>query len=620
MPNLRPVRRGQLISPFGVGSLVDFRGDESLMTAGLDEWPFAKDECPADWLVREERLQARLNVTHFRLPPEHREPGRGVQFANQYIPFVRFPRWHYCPRRGAMEQLPLYGGRMKCPCRPGLDCQSLSEWKRPYLIPSRFIAVCPKGHIEDFPFMRWIHRNGTWDQTHKLRLLAGRSSASLSGIKVACNCEKTETMTGSFNFDAEKGGALHRIDYDCSGSMPWLGEVDGRPGQCGEFLRVVQRGASNVYFPLTVSSIYLPLWGEDASRIINKILDNPKVWDTLVAGLEDGKYIQAVRCETVAAIYQVNPVELREAAQRKLDGTATLDGTRLRSEEEFRRQEYEALRAGRGGETTDLMVEVGDPKTYGTDLNDIFRIVCLVKKLRETRVLVGFSRLLPIEDPGPADLLPMAEDDAINWLPAAVVYGEGIFLEFNMQKLNAWSENPIVKKRILTLKAHFNRRRVKRGLGEVEITPKYILLHTFAHTLIGQLSFDCGYGSASLRERIYCESDDPDRPMQGVIIYTASGDSDGTLGGLVRQGEPERLKVIIGRAIRRAQWCSSDPVCIESTGQGSDNANLAACHGCALLPETSCETGNRLLDRGLLVGVPEAQQIGFFSHLGSSLA
>ena len=176
---------------------MDFRGDESLMTAGLDEWPFAKDECPQDWLVREERLQARLNVTHFRLPPDYREPGQDIQFPNQHIPFVRFPRWHYCPIRGAMEQLPLFGGRSKCPCRTGLDCESLPDWKRPWLIPSRFIAVCPKGHIEDFPFMEWIHRDGSCDQTHKLRLLPGRSSASLSGIKVQCNCQKAETMTGT---------------------------------------------------------------------------------------------------------------------------------------------------------------------------------------------------------------------------------------------------------------------------------------------------------------------------------------------------------------------------------------------------------------------------------------
>ena len=614
MPNRRPIRRGQLIAPFGVGALVDFRGDESLMTAGLDEWPFAKDECPRDWLVREERLQARLDVTHFRLPPEYREPGPDIQLANQYIPFVRCPRWHYCPRRGAMEHLPLFGSREKCPCRPGLDCESLPERRRPWLIPSRFIAVCPKGHIEDFPFMEWIHRDGNWDQAHKLRLLPGRSSASLSGIKVQCNCGKSQTMTGTFNFDSERGGALHRIGYDCSGATPWLG-TEGRRGQCGEYLRVVQRGASNVYFPLTVASIYLPLWGEKSSTTINKIIDNPKVWDTLTAGLDEGKYIQAVRCETVASIYQVDMEELMEVAQKKLDGTAALGNTRLRSEEEFRRQEYEALRTGRGGNTTDLMVEICELARYGPDLAELLNKVCLVKKLRETRVMVGFSRLLPVEDPASPALLPISEDMDLHWLPATVVYGEGIFFEFNVQKLGVWTENPKVRARASLLREGYNQRRLERGLKETEITPKYVFLHTIAHVLIGQLSFDCGYGSASLRERIYCESDEPDRPMQGVLIYTASGDSEGTLGGLVRQGEPDRMRGVFKRSIHRTQWCSSDPVCIESVGQGSDNANLAACHGCVLLPETSCETGNRLLDRGLTVGTASDPDIGFFPHL-----
>ena len=205
-------------------------------------------------------------------------------------------------------------------------------------------------------------------------------------------------MTGTFNFDAETGGTLHKIGHDCSGGTPWLGK-EGRRGQCGEYLRVVQRGASNVYFPLTVSSIYLPLWGEDTSSTINKILDDPKVWDTLTAGLDDGKHIQAVRCEMAASIYQVDPEKLREAAQRKLDGTAELGRGETRSEEEFRRQEYEALRTGRGGDTTDLMVEVHDSTPYGPVLAEFLDNVCLVRKLRETRVLVGFSRLLPVEDP-----------------------------------------------------------------------------------------------------------------------------------------------------------------------------------------------------------------------------
>jgi hypothetical protein len=139
-----------------------------------------------------------------------------------------------------------------------------------------------------------------------------------------------------------------------------------------------------------------------------------------------------------------------------------------------------------------------------------------------------------------------------------------------------------------------------------------VLLHTLAHLLINQLSFDCGYGSASLRERIYCDAEHPERPMNGLLIYTASGDSEGTMGGLVRQGQPGRLENALTRALRQATWCSSDPICTESTGQGPDSCNLAACHSCALLPETSCEEGNRLLDRALVVGTAEQPALGLF--------
>src|SRR5262249_49459417 len=154
---------------------------------------------------------------------------------------------------------------------------------------------------------------------------------------------------------------------------------------------------------------------------------------------------------------------------------------------------------------------------------------------------------------------------------------------------------------------------IERGRTPRVITPKFILLHTLAHLLINRLSFDCGYGSSSLRERLYCDAEDRDHPMQGVLIYTASGDSEGTMGGLVRQGNPGRLENTLIRSLRAAQWCSSDPICMESTGQGPESCNLAACHSCALLPETSCEEGNRLLDRVLVVGLPDNLDIGFFS-------
>jgi hypothetical protein len=207
-------------------------------------------------------------------------------------------------------------------------------------------------------------------------------------------------------------------------------------------------------------------------------------------------------------------------------------------------------------------------------------------------------------------------DAQIDWLPAIKVYGEGIFLELNSAELDRWlAAEPRILRRIKPLITHYNAARLGRQQSHRNITAKFLLLHTLAHVLINQLSFDCGYGSASLRERLYCDFTDATKPMHAVLIYTASGDSEGTMGGLVRQGKPARLEATVRRALQHAAWCSSDPVCIESKGQGSDNANLAACHGCCLLPETSCEEGNRLLDRAMLIGTPEHPALGFFRSL-----
>ncbi len=149
---------------------------------------------------------------------------------------------------------------------------------------------------------------------------------------------------------------------------------------------------------------------------------------------------------------------------------------------------------------------------------------------------------------------------------------------------------------------------------EGELRPEFVLIHTFAHLMINQLSFDCGYGSSSIRERVYCEKTSNQHKMCGVLIYTASGDSEGSLGGLVRQGESGRIEDTIVNAVNNALWCTSDPICIQTVGQGPESCNLAACHNCALLPETCCENGNRLLDRGTIIGTLVDNDIGFFKE------
>ena len=348
------------------------------------------------------------------------------------------------------------------------------------------------------------------------------------------------------------------------------------------------------------------------------------MWETLSNGLDDGRYVSRDRCEIVARLRQVDPEALRLAAQRRLDGAAAQ--ARPVTDEEYRRHEYEAFRDGRGDPNTDLSVDVRYPAEYGPPLKGFVARVCLVRKLRETRTLAGFTRIFPpanidaaalpdgVLQTGRYQVQPLSVGRNLGWLPAVVVRGEGIFVEFDSSAIDSWLATGAPLWRVTSMVESYNGNRAKRLLPSRHVTPKFVLLHTLAHVLIRQLSFDCGYGSASLRERIYYEHTSASEPMQGILIYTASGDSEGTMGGLVRQGEPGRLEATFDEGLRAAAWCSSDPVCIESRGQGAENANLAACHGCVLVSETSCEEGNRLLDRGMLVGSLEEPACGLFTR------
>lgn len=165
-----------------------------------------------------------------------------------------------------------------------------------------------------------------------------------------------------------------------------------------------------------------------------------------------------------------------------------------------------------------------------------------------------------------------------------------------------WETNRAVRARAGILMERRNQSEWAHRLDVPE--PRFIALHTLAHLLVRRLAFTSGYASASLQERIYANSERTDKTA-GILIYTAAGDAQGTLGGLVRLGEPRLLFPLLVAALDDADVCSNDPVCIESDRQGSSQLNLAACHGCTLVSETSCETANRLLDRQLLLGGSE---------------
>jgi len=248
---------------------------------------------------------------------------------------------------------------------------------------------------------------------------------------------------------------------------------------------------------------------------------------------------------------------------------------------------------------------MADAEKLPIHLRKIIGGISLVDKLRETRAFRGFNRLVPQAPVG----APLPEthlwqnpptDEADKWLPCSVVYGEGIFIRFDEKSIAAWEgkEDRISPQSPLQHRENAAARRIGRAAREIR--PRYLLLHTLAHLLIRRLVFECGYGSASLRERLYV-SEKKNSTMAGILIYTASGDCEGSMGGLVRMGEPENFARVFDAAVEDANWCSADPVCTESGlngGQGIDGLNIAACHCCTLLPETACEYFNCYLDRG----------------------
>jgi hypothetical protein len=425
-----------------------------------------------------------------------------------------------------------------------------------------------------------------------------------------------KTMAGAFNTQS-----LTKLGVTCSGGRPWLGEEAARNNtqHCGKELIVVQKGASNVYFSHVYSSIHLPQWEKSVDRKLVEVLE--KNWEFLTRRRENGNF-QRMTFELVAEKnFSIDKLDyytdkLLEAATKRLASTNNQSSDD--SEEKYRRMEYEAILSEAGGENQDFYVTKVKSDDYsdidfGGAINKGFTSIGLLHKLRETRAFVGFSRWLPEDGKNleaRKDFIKLGR--SITWVPAIVVKGEGVFFEFSEMRINEWAKRKNVIKRVQMI-SNYNRERIKRGQLERNITPQFILIHTFAHLVINQFSFECGYGGSSLRERIYCNLEFPEETMNGVLIYTASGDSEGSLGGLVRQGNSGNLERIVYNALENARWCSSDPICIDSKGQGPNSCNLAACHNCALLPETCCEESNMLLDRALLIGSLDNSELGYFN-------
>lgn len=318
----------------------------------------------------------------------------------------------------------------------------------------------------------------------------------------------------------------------------------------------------------------------------------------------------------IASMGGVDPEDLRLAYQRK-----KTEGDSGQSDIEYLHDEYLTLRDPKIRKSGEFVGRAVNPNEYESPLiRNYIAGVSLIDTLTVTRALVGFTRLNPEYN----DQKSMEERrrelsrKRLDWTLANQTVGEGVFVEFDQSVLEEWCARPEVAARIEVMQENLNNAIKSRNARPREINPLFVAIHTFSHIVLLGISEVCGYSAASLRERVYCQAYLEDgaeefEDMHGVLIYTASASGDGSLGGLVRSGEPGRFEEILNNSMQKATWCSDDPVCIESRGQGLDSCNLAACYNCALVPETACENGNRFLDRALIVGTFDMPTTGLFS-------
>lgn len=568
--NAPKARRSQLLSTYGVGGLFPSEST-SFMIAGLHEW----DDKRADE-ISEPRLARALGVAELKSPPAG---------GKRDVPVIRYPYTQVCPkcrRIGSLSELSKDRNVAKCK-DDGTD-----------LSPFRLIAACRNGHMDEFPVYQWLHggqRDRISGDTHEMRLKVLGRTSSLGDLILTCTCGVEErSLEGAI-------GAGSLSDFGrCRGLRPCLG-LDTHE-DCDQIPRVVQRGAANVWLPAVRSAISIPPYSEALAKFVGKhwdVLKNPEaVTDAVLIGF-------ATMSKGRFTVDQIK----REITRRRGDEGESEDV----SEAKLRSDEYKALIEGRDEDGLDsdfvcLRREVPD------GFESLITDVCKVTRLREVRALQGFTRLDGAPDPsGPVQKLCQLAPTRLNWLPAIEVIGEGVFLAFDRKALDAWATRDFARGRQQILQSAADRAAVEFGRPKAPVDIVKVAIHTLAHVIIDQLSLDAGYPASALRERLFV-----DEEMAGLLVYTASSDSAGSLGGVAAMADSDHLRVALSEGLQRLSWCSSDPVCIESRGAGTDALNLAACHACVLIPETSCEMNNSFLDRGLLFGAyADGERDGLFA-------
>lgn len=582
-PKLGDTRRSNLVLTAAPGAVVDYRVGTaaiSAITMGLEDWPRNLSR------TSEPSLQKVLNVAALRAPPIARVDNDGKRVGA--LPARRFPGWQECPDCGDLRPA---DGWINRPGQAALSCDVCTRAGKPVpVVPARFVSACLSGHLQDFPWYEWIeHHEGCNPRKPRLRIKA--HGAGLRGLQLICKgCDAAASLNDAFT-----PGKKAR----CGGRRPWL--PDDAPEPCDERRTTVQRGASNVFFPITRTALSIPPWTDDFLEEIGET----GIWEDITrsAAESDEKAEQALvdGAERLSKDFG-GSVETRYKQlsglldyYRDLPDADDTEGDTVQRREEWRQFH---LRDPDDDTTreSDRTFRIR-PETVPESFAPWFAGFVRATRLRAVTAFTGFTRLHP-GDAGRGARRVVPSGQRLRWLPAIETLGEGIFIALDEARVAEWEARPGVVARAEPLDTELDLRH--EGNPPYRMTPRRLLVHSLAHGVLDRLALNCGYTAASLSERLYVGEADSPLPMAGFLIYTASAGSEGTLGGLEREGRAERLCRTIAGALDALRWCSSDPLCMDARLSVSDEANLAACHSCLFVSETSCETFNTGLDRGAL--------------------
>lgn len=579
----------------GIGGLVDLP-HMTVIVDGLDRWDIQNSR-----VVEETRLLGAVRhrlgeqVSEMRTPPHLPETDDLFgDWSRVGVPVTPFPRWLRCTNRNCNTLGTMDSGLFELDFKTvnvensqfrHKHCRTPGGRQDSRAIAVRFVLACDNGHLDDFPFDYFVHGPAGTCAYPRYEIEDYGQGLSPT-VAVTCRgCNTSRLMVLAFGKDAAK-----RLPA-CRGRNPHLGTFDSKA--CVAQPRAMVLGASNLWFPQVLTSLYLPEQGGDLPTLVR---DN---WH-LLEDVETVKEVAMVlKFPDLQALSVFPAEEVLAAIEARRNPAAVSD-----DEPDLKQPEWDAFTAPpKGlmhGDVDFRLRSVDPPAGYP----QIARVV-QVERLREAKAFVGFTRIGPYDPETPGGpRSPKIARGNLTWVPAVEGRGEGIFLQLDEQAVDQW-ESRTRDAGTLDSLIDANRNR-NRALGRPDTHgwpgERGVLLHTLAHVLIRQMALDCGYAAASLTERIYTGT--PHDPHAGILIYTTAADTEGTLGGLVALGEPTNLKRLLDAALRHANHCSADPLCSEHQPNGDTGViNGAACHLCTYTAETTCENNNRYLDRRALAAV-----------------